>query len=71
MQYLNEYVVPGLKHLPPNEDIEMPDSLPSEDGVEPAVAKQGGSDQEPLGSLARVLLAACDRCVCCGGKFTG
>lgn len=32
---------------------------------------QGTSDQEPPLSLARILFAACDRCVCCGGKFTG
>jgi hypothetical protein len=32
---------------------------------------QGTSDQEPPASLARILFAACDRCVCCGGKFTG
>lgn len=34
-------------------------------------AMQGTTEQEPPVSLARILFAACDRCVCCGGKFTG
>jgi len=40
-------------------------------GTEEDEVMQGTSDQEPPLSLARILFAACDRCVCCGGKFTG
>jgi len=59
-QYINESMMPGFK---------AQDSKDA--GTEEDEVMQGTSDQEPPLSLARILFAACDRCVCCGGKFTG
>jgi hypothetical protein len=59
-QYINEFMMPSFKAQDSKET--------SADGDE---VMQGTSDQEPPLSLARILFAACDRCVCCGGKFTG
>lgn len=64
-QYINEFVMPAFKVPERREPTNM------DTGAEEDDAMQGTSDQEPHVSLARILFAACDRCVCCGGKFTG
>ncbi|THY18183.1 hypothetical protein D6D00_08212 [Aureobasidium pullulans] len=64
-QYMNEFVMPAFK-VPERRE---PTNLDT--GAEEDDPMQGTSDQEPHVSLARILFAACDRCVCCGGKFTG
>ncbi|KAH0014969.1 hypothetical protein KCU78_g8420, partial [Aureobasidium melanogenum] len=65
-QYINEFMMPGFKVKDSNET--STNIKPDGDGDE---TMQGTTDQEPRVSLARILFAACDRCVCCGGKFTG
>ncbi|KAI5269346.1 hypothetical protein E4T47_07160 [Aureobasidium subglaciale] len=63
-QYINEFMMPSFRATDSKE-------ADADAGADEDVVMQGISDQEPPVSLARILFAACDRCVCCGGKFTG
>lgn len=61
-QYINELMLPALR---------VQDTSLGNSDANDIEVMQGGPRQEPMMSLARILYAACDRCVCCGGKFAG
>lgn len=67
-QYINEHAITDLK----SDQERNPDGM---QGVEVVIGQENGASDrrtaqtEPRFSLARLLFAACDRCVFCGGKF--
>ena len=71
-QYLNEAALPEFVPTS-DEGIEMTDLAneqtegTSEQWVQ--VTQNAGSKMEPKASLARLLFAACDVCIFCGGRF--
>lgn len=80
-QYMDEYQLLGSGGPTEPQDVQvtdMPDAQQREDG-EPAADEtmgggwvqvlRGGQFTGPEGSLARILFAAFDRCVYCGGTF--
>lgn len=70
-QYLNERLIETF--IPPSlaDPVEAENMIPEEDGKRLVMVKQGTVRTEPLASLARILFAACDVCIQCGGKFAG
>jgi hypothetical protein len=81
VQYLNEWKVPGLGRLNVDARVEKADivtqnadaqadevpGLPDDDWVQVSHTKTPSI--EPISSLARLLFAAFDTCIYCGGKF--
>ncbi|KAL1583997.1 hypothetical protein WHR41_07406 [Cladosporium halotolerans] len=75
--YLNENVLPGLKGASAGEAQTEDD--PSKTGGHAESSMNNGSGHpnsrhavaqiEPIASLARLIFAACDKCIFCGGKF--
>lgn len=68
-QYINDHAFEALRVSGGSgHDSEMMNA-DEDDGH--AAMNGATQSQEPLGSLARILFAACDNCIYCGGKFTG
>lgn len=85
VQYLNENAISGMREQTKVKDAEPaaaaapPDGTLEEQNVDPAWQDAGPVEQEvtpvveekmePRMSLGRLLFAACDRCLLCGGRF--
>lgn len=72
-QCLNEYLIDSLvPHSPSGgENTGAKDDTAENNGGPPGILTQGVVQREPMASLIRVLFAACDICIYCGGKFAG
>lgn len=75
--YLNENVLPAFKGTVASE-AQTEDGTPEDGGRADSSMKNGDEHAdshnaaapiEPSASLARLLFAACDKCIFCGGKF--
>ena len=81
VQYLNEWKLPGLGRLSVDAGVEMADIVTQNANAQADEASELPDDEwvqvshtktpaiEPISSLARLLFAAFDHCIYCGGKF--
>lgn len=60
-----------LQILEDTEMVDAPSSSEVHSSKQPRQQTAAGKAHRPAASLARILFAACDVCLYCGGKFVG